>query len=87
MVINSHDIEADQVINTDICIVGAGVAGLTLASELRNQKYRVSLIECGGLEPHKPTQALFWGENIGQPSCDSACNAALQVRIPLEVFP
>lgn len=43
------------------------MAGLTLASELRNQKYRISLIECGGVEPHKPTQSLFWGENIGHP--------------------
>jgi choline dehydrogenase-like flavoprotein len=52
---------------SDICIVGAGVAGLTLASELCGQKYRVNLIECGGLEPDKQTQSMFWGENIGQP--------------------
>lgn len=67
MLINSRDIETDKLIETDICIVGAGVAGLTLASELRSQKYRLSLIECGGIEPDKPTQSLFWGENIGQP--------------------
>lgn len=67
MIIDSRDIERDQQIETDICIVGAGVAGLTLASELSNENYRVSLIECGGEEPDKSTQSLFWGENIGQP--------------------
>lgn len=67
MIIDAREIPKEQTISTDICIVGAGVAGLALASELRRQNRRVSLIECGGVEPDKATQSLFWGENIGHP--------------------
>jgi choline dehydrogenase-like flavoprotein len=67
LIVDARDIPKGKVISSDICILGAGVAGLTLASELRNLKYRVSLIESGGLEPDKAAQSLFWGENIGHP--------------------
>ena len=52
---------------TDVCIVGAGVAGITLARELVGGELRVCLLESGGLEPDKVTQSLYWGENIGIP--------------------
>ena len=52
---------------TDVCIVGAGVAGITLAHELMGAGMRVCLLESGGLEPDRATQSLYWGENIGVP--------------------
>jgi hypothetical protein len=67
LIIDARDVSNGKTVSSDICIVGAGVAGLALASELRDRKFRVSIIECGGIEPDKPTQALFWGESIGQP--------------------
>jgi choline dehydrogenase-like flavoprotein len=55
------------VLETDLCIVGAGLAGLTLARELAAAPFRVCLLESGGIFPDKATQSLYWGENIGLP--------------------
>jgi choline dehydrogenase-like flavoprotein len=57
----------DLTVKTDICIVGAGVVGITLAREFAGKHFRVCLLESGGLEPDKATQSLYWGENIGHP--------------------
>ena len=74
MIIDAHSVPEDTTIETDICIVGAGTAGLTLAKEFIGQHFRVCLIESGGLKPDRKTQALYQGENIGRPyySLDSA---------------
>ncbi len=72
--IDARSLPGDKTIETDICIVGAGTAGLTLAKEFINQKFRVVLLESGGLKPDRETQALYQGENIGRPyfTLDSA---------------
>jgi len=49
-------------LETDVCIVGAGAAGCTIARELRGQGFRVCLIESGGLKGHAGTQSLAKGE-------------------------
>jgi choline dehydrogenase-like flavoprotein len=54
-------------IQTDLCVVGAGVAGLSLVRELKESGFRVALLESGGIGPDKQTQGLYWGENIGHP--------------------
>ncbi|MBV7336999.1 GMC family oxidoreductase [Chloroflexi bacterium TSY] len=53
-----------------MCIIGAGPAGITLALELQNQQFQVSLIESGGLEADADTQRLYRGTNTGQPYFD-----------------
>jgi len=55
---------------TDVCIVGAGAAGITLAWSLRDAGFRVLVLESGGLELEEPTQALYAGENRGLPDED-----------------
>jgi choline dehydrogenase-like flavoprotein len=45
-------------IEADICIVGAGAAGLTLAAELGRSGRDVVLLESGGFAPEEDTQAL-----------------------------
>ena len=74
MIIDSHPVPEDKNIETDICIVGAGTAGLTLAKEFNGQDFNVCLLESGGLKPDRETQALYQGDNIGHPyfSLDSA---------------
>lgn len=47
----------------DICIVGAGAAGLALAAELMNGPARVLLVESGRHEPDS------YGENLNQLEC------------------
>jgi hypothetical protein len=67
VIIDAHSVPEDTAIETDICIVGAGTAGISLAREFVGHNYRVGLFESGGLEPDKDTQHLYWGENIGLP--------------------
>lgn len=50
MLIDARLLPADQVVETDICIVGTGAAGLSLARELMGQNFQVTLLESGGLE-------------------------------------
>ena len=49
----------------DVCIVGTGVAGLTVARELLGQGVRVCLIESGGEDYDHQQQQLNDAENIG----------------------
>jgi choline dehydrogenase-like flavoprotein len=48
-------------LEADICIVGAGAAGITLALELAGSHARVLLLESGGTAPDKATQQLYEG--------------------------
>lgn len=67
MFLDARSIDKGEVITTDLCIVGAGVAGLTLAKEFKDADFKICIIESGGENPDKPTQALYWGENVGVP--------------------
>jgi choline dehydrogenase-like flavoprotein len=51
----------------DICIVGAGPAGITLALQLEATPLRVCLLEAGGSSYEPETQRLFEGEVVGEP--------------------
>jgi len=57
---DSHEFECD------ICIVGAGAAGITIAKSLTSTKKNVILLESGGLEYEQATQSLYKGLNIGK---------------------
>jgi len=74
MIVDARSLPKNETIETDVCIVGAGVAGITLAREFIGEKFRVCLLESGGLGPDRATQSLYWGENIGHPyySLDTA---------------
>lgn len=52
-------------LDADVCIVGAGAAGITLASELIGSGHRVLVLESGGLSYESVTQALYKGVNAG----------------------
>jgi choline dehydrogenase-like flavoprotein len=67
MLIDSHKIPEGKIIETDVCIVGAGVAGITLAQEFIGEQISVGLFECGDLKPDNETQSFFWGKTIGHP--------------------
>jgi choline dehydrogenase-like flavoprotein len=54
-------------IASDLCIVGAGPAGITLARELTGRGLRIVVLESGGLELDEQTQALDQGANVGLP--------------------
>ncbi|HEY9740936.1 MAG TPA: hypothetical protein V6C90_10645, partial [Coleofasciculaceae cyanobacterium] len=58
MLIDARTLPTNETIETDVCIVGAGPAGVSLARELIGQNFRVCLLESGGLEPNDDIQSL-----------------------------
>jgi len=51
-------------VNCDVCIVGAGTAGLTVASALDNTPLAVALAESGGLQRDAMTQSLDSSQSV-----------------------
>ncbi len=49
----------------EVCIVGAGAAGITLARSLLAAGHRVCVLESGGLDYEPATQELYAGANLG----------------------
>jgi len=64
MLVDSRSLQTEQ-INTDICIVGAGPAGICLAREFIGQNLEITLLESGGFEFDASTQALADGKTFG----------------------
>ncbi|HJT79739.1 MAG TPA: hypothetical protein VJ719_00965, partial [Chthoniobacterales bacterium] len=67
MIVDAHTDAISQDIETDICIVGGGTAGLVLAREFIGKPVRICILESGGVTPENETQDLTLGDNIGQP--------------------
>jgi choline dehydrogenase-like flavoprotein len=81
MFTDARDLPPDSTLEADLCIVGAGIAGISIAREFIGRGQSVILLEGGGLEFTKslrdlPTvlrrhtlgeQALASGVNAGQP--------------------
>lgn len=57
---------AGATLQTDICVIGGGAAGLTLARSLSRQGLDVLLLEGGGLKETRRSQAIYRGESVGQ---------------------
>lgn len=65
MLIDIRKLPEDSLIESEICIVGAGAAGIAMAREFIDRPERVCLLESGGLDFDEATQALYGDENIG----------------------
>lgn len=61
MLLDANTLPREEILETDVCIIGAGPAGITLTKEFIGQDFRVTLLESGGLEPDKETQSLCDG--------------------------
>jgi choline dehydrogenase-like flavoprotein len=59
-------VEADDV-EAELCIIGAGPAGLTIARELDGSDMRICLLESGGEELDRRVQRQSRGRNEGYP--------------------
>ncbi len=66
MLIDARTVAADSVVRGDLCIIGAGAAGISIAWALRDHPVRVVLLESGSFWPSAATQALYRGRNIGR---------------------
>ncbi len=60
----------EAVFEADICIIGSGAAGITLARSLEGSGLRVLLLESGGADYEEPVQALNAGTSTGVPYYD-----------------
>jgi hypothetical protein len=60
-------IDSDEPICADICLIGSGPASLAIATELKNEKIRLVIIESGGLETQAQSDALSEIESVGMP--------------------
>lgn len=56
--VDSRQIPAAEVFDCDLCIIGAGAAGITIAREFIGSEAKVLLLESGGLEPDASIEAL-----------------------------
>lgn len=66
MHIDAKQIPDNSVIEGDICIIGAGAAGISMALEWINTPYNVILLEGGGFDYEAAMQDLYRGKTTGQ---------------------
>jgi choline dehydrogenase-like flavoprotein len=62
MLLDGRRVPKGSTIECDVCIVGAGAAGITVANELDGRPERVLLLESGGMERSRAAQELNAGE-------------------------
>ena len=67
MLIDARTFSNGHLVEADICLIGAGAAGIAMAHELAKGKHRVVLLESGGFEYDTKIQSLYEGESTGQP--------------------
>jgi len=66
LIVDGRSVSAGSKLAADICIIGAGAAGITLAHGLTDSKLSVLLLESGGFEPEASSQDFARGESVGQ---------------------
>ena len=67
MIADLRTLESGATFEADLCVIGAGAAGITIAREFAGRQTSVLLLESGGLEFEGATQALYDYENAGLP--------------------
>ncbi|GAB2534481.1 GMC oxidoreductase [Rhodanobacter koreensis] len=71
MTIDYLDGTAPTDVETDLCIIGAGPAGIAMARTFIGTAVSVCVIESGGLAGEESSQALYEGTSIGSPEFDA----------------
>jgi choline dehydrogenase-like flavoprotein len=66
MHIDARKLENNTLIEGDICIIGAGAAGISIALDWLGSPYKVILLEGGGFEYDEKVQDLLGGKTSGQ---------------------
>ncbi len=64
------DLKNNTILNKqyDICIIGGGIAGLTIANELKNKNVTVAILESGNFDFDEKIQSLYKGEVLSTSS-------------------
>lgn len=66
-IVDARTLEPDAELRAEICVVGAGAAGITLALKLADAGRDVCLVESGGFRPDDETQHLYDLKVVGHP--------------------
>ena len=66
MHVDATKLSPNSIIEGDICIVGTGPAGLSMAMDWLNTPYKVILLESGGFDYDDKVQDMLAGEGTGQ---------------------
>ena len=64
MLIDARQLGEGATLRADLCIVGAGAAGITIAHELRGSGLDILLVEGGGFDPTPRSQLLYDAEML-----------------------
>jgi choline dehydrogenase-like flavoprotein len=67
MLTDARGLADGTTLRTQVCVIGGGAAGITIARHLAGGPIDVVLVESGGLEPHEATQDLYRGDLVGAP--------------------
>jgi len=62
-----RELEVQNPLESDLCIVGSGPAGITIAREFANTSIKVLVLESGGKTEEVDTQSLYDIESVGVP--------------------
>jgi choline dehydrogenase-like flavoprotein len=65
--VDSRTLDDGTVVESEVCIIGGGAAGIALARELAHQPFRVALIESGDIDYDDETHELLEVVNTGRP--------------------
>jgi choline dehydrogenase-like flavoprotein len=66
MHVDARTLEDETLVSADLCIVGAGAAGISMALALADSPFKVVLLEGGGFEVEAKLQELYKGACVGQ---------------------
>ena len=83
MIDDAKSIAPGSVLQADVCIVGGGAAGVTVALELIASGKSILILESGGRAEEAETQALYAGETADEEDWELPGNLA-RVRQALD---
>jgi choline dehydrogenase-like flavoprotein len=66
MIEDANDVPSGSVLEVDLCIIGAGAVGISLALQFLGSGLRVLLAESGGMSETPETQDLYKGEVVNE---------------------
>jgi choline dehydrogenase-like flavoprotein len=67
VLLDARSIPPGELLETDVCVVGGGAAGISVALGLVDHAARVILMEGGGVRPDEARPELYRGVTTGQP--------------------